>query len=395
MALVDTKLRAIAGKPYTGPAELSDRDGLGVRITPKGTITWQYRYRWVGRADRLTLGRYPDLSISAARALIPELRGALAAGENPKLYWSRKTAQGDITLADCCREFRLYHLPKLKPKTIQLYEHTLEKYFEGQFAGLPVEDIPLSDWLAWLDGIGRKQPKLAGHLLRRLKTVLSFCVRRQMIKQPDVLLLRTNDVGQQPTRGNRVLTWREVAQIWRGFEESRAEYSCKLAVRLTMLYGCRVSEAVEAKWEDFDLLHGVWTVPASLSKTGNPIRRPITQTVRTMLSEAAKLRGAHGYVCHRAGDHQYPITLSTTVRMTNRIREKLGLPYWRIHDFRRTLSTRLSELGVMPHVTEKMLGHTLGGVMAVYNKHDWLDDQAAAYAMWEEQINKALEAMSG
>lgn len=40
----------------------------------------------------------------------------------------------------------------------------------------------------------------------------------------------------------------------------------------------------------------------------------------------------------------------------------------------------------MPHVTEKMLGHVLGGVMAVYNKHDWLDEQAAAYQMWTEKL---------
>jgi hypothetical protein len=37
-------------------------------------------------------------------------------------------------------------------------------------------------------------------------------------------------------------------------------------------------------------------------------------------------------------------------------------------------------------VTEKMLGHVLGGVMAVYNKHDWLDEQASAYKMWTERL---------
>lgn len=41
--------------------------------------------------------------------------------------------------------------------------------------------------------------------------------------------------------------------------------------------------------------------------------------------------------------------------------------------------TRLSENQLMPHVTEKMLGHELGGIMAIYNKHDWLDEQLVGY----------------
>lgn len=48
----------------------------------------------------------------------------------------------------------------------------------------------------------------------------------------------------------------------------------------------------------------------------------------------------------------------------------MDIGYWRTHDFRRTLVTRLSEMNVEPHVTERMLGHELGGIMSVYNKHD-------------------------
>ncbi|VEE61141.1 Uncharacterised protein [Shewanella putrefaciens] len=44
---------------------------------------------------------------------------------------------------------------------------------------------------------------------------------------------------------------------------------------------------------------------------------------------------------------------------------------------------------MLPHVTEKMLGHLLGGVMAVYNKHDWLEEQAEAYEQWTSKIKLA------
>ncbi len=70
----------------------------------------------------------------------------------------------------------------------------------------------------------------------------------------------------------------------------------------------------------------------------------------------------------------------------NKLRKSIDIPEWRTHDFRRSIVTNLSSEGVMPHVTEKMLGHELGGVMAVYNKHDWIDDQRSAYEMYADKI---------
>ncbi|MFM5736265.1 Arm DNA-binding domain-containing protein [Aeromonas hydrophila] len=84
MPLTDTKLRALYGKPYFGKTELSDRDGLSARVTERGTISWQYRYRWQGKAARLKIGRYPDLKLADARALIPAIRGHLSVMNIPE-----------------------------------------------------------------------------------------------------------------------------------------------------------------------------------------------------------------------------------------------------------------------------------------------------------------------
>ncbi|MFM5464258.1 Arm DNA-binding domain-containing protein [Aeromonas simiae] len=61
MALSGATLRALYGRPYFGKTELSDRDELPARVTDRGAISWQYRYRWQGKAARLKIGRYPDL----------------------------------------------------------------------------------------------------------------------------------------------------------------------------------------------------------------------------------------------------------------------------------------------------------------------------------------------
>ncbi len=68
------------------------------------------------------------------------------------------------------------------------------------------------------------------------------------------------------------------------------------------------------------------------------------------------------------------------------LRKKIDIPEWRTDDFRRSLSTNLSNEGVMPHITEKMLGHELRGVMAIYNKHDYLTEQMQSYELYADKI---------
>ncbi|MGX8942144.1 Arm DNA-binding domain-containing protein [Symbiopectobacterium sp. Eva_TO] len=64
MALSDTKLRSLLGKSQGSRTELTDGDGLSARVSPKGAIAFQFRYRWNGQPQRLTIGKYPAMPIS-------------------------------------------------------------------------------------------------------------------------------------------------------------------------------------------------------------------------------------------------------------------------------------------------------------------------------------------
>ena len=70
---------------------------------------------------------------------------------------------------------------------------------------------------------------------------------------------------------------------------------------------------------------------------------------------------------------------------------------WRLHDFRRILSTALHErFGVLPHVVEATLGHVGGhkaGVAGVYNKALYLDERRRALERWAEHIWRSCSAI--
>jgi integrase len=59
---------------------------------------------------------------------------------------------------------------------------------------------------------------------------------------------------------------------------------------------------------------------------------------------------------------------------------------WTPHDLRRTFSTRLGDLGVAPHVIERMLNHTAEGVAAIYNRAELLEERIAATRLWAAKL---------
>ncbi|CDM89700.1 Putative integrase (Gifsy-1 prophage protein) (fragment) [Xenorhabdus bovienii] len=85
MAITDSWLRSINGKPQEIMITKSDRDGLSVRVTPKGKVIFQFRYRWDGKGDRIDIGTYPATSLKDARDSVTSYRGELEQHRNPKI----------------------------------------------------------------------------------------------------------------------------------------------------------------------------------------------------------------------------------------------------------------------------------------------------------------------
>lgn len=396
MPLSDTKLRNIAGKPYDGKPELADRDSLSVRITTKGTITWQYRFRWRSKHERLTMGRYPDISLKEAREMVPDIRGIISSGLDPRTVWRPKSNSHTIITAEkCVDKFMSVRAPKLKEKTQTLYKSVLNKYYKPLFPGRAIDAIPLDDWLDWFDSLSNQSPVLAGSVLRAGKTMFNWCHRRRMIALPEMMTLNVDDVGSSSETGERVLSVRECREIWRTLDQRRASAATTICIKLCMLLGCRQVEIREAHRSHFDMSEHIWTVPKELSKTNKPIARPITPEVAKLIKHLWAIYGEDGYLLPNEKRPDIPISPASVNKLIKRLNTALKekgtvIHDWRSHDFRRTLSTRLSEAGVLPHVTEKMLGHKLQGVMAVYNKHDWIDDQRKAYTLWEQKIIGAV-----
>lgn len=383
--LYETSLRALNGKSQPKPLELSDGRGLGVRVSKEGKIRFQYRYKIQGRNKRMDLGSYPDLSLSKARDIAEECRTWLAEGHDPKIKRSmgREKSLAPVTVKQALN----YWIDKYArdnrvnvDKTIAQFERHIYPYI-GHF---PLEQTETRHWIECFDrirrGINGKQrpaPVAAGQILQNAKQALRFCrVRRYAISR-ELDDLNAADVGKKQRQKDRVLTDVELYDLLRSIQNRKGAFYMRYLCQFLIIFGARTQELRLSTFDEWDLERGIWTVPKAHSKTDKIIVRPIPAKVRPIIE---LLYQRHGHCGYLLGELKSRETVSFAGgRIFKRLKHKEP---WSLHDLRRTFTTKLNDLGVAPYIVEQLLGHTLGGVMAIYNRSQYLPEKQAALDMW-------------
>src|SRR6516225_5951788 len=72
--------------PRSGQTDHFDQGypGLALRVSYGGAKAWVYFYRLHGKQKRMTLGRFPSMSLAAARKAWRDAREVLDRGESPQ-----------------------------------------------------------------------------------------------------------------------------------------------------------------------------------------------------------------------------------------------------------------------------------------------------------------------
>jgi integrase len=162
MALSDLIIRQAkaTGKPYNLP----DLDGLGLVVSAAGGKAWHFRYYWLGKQKRISLGNYPEIGLREARALRDEARALLAKGINP--HTDRKQKNYAIRLAskhtfkavfDAWVEHRRKELKEGRQSTLSQILRIFGRDVLPTLGKVSVYDITRSQLLAVIDKIERRK----------------------------------------------------------------------------------------------------------------------------------------------------------------------------------------------------------------------------------------------
>ncbi|KAB8312300.1 site-specific integrase [Erwinia endophytica] len=388
--LSDKQLKALLGKTSEKQKMIADGRGLSVRLSKSGGVSFVFSYRVSGRKSApvwLTLGRYPDLSLLSARRLRDKCREWLADHLDPRrqIRIMADVKMNPVTVKDAVLYWYDHHASIARKEHEYLIKR-FDKHIFPFIGEISIEKCSIKQWLDCFDRIRVNAPVMSGAIFLDVKQALRFCRVRQYIKVNPFGDVNVNHVGSLSRARDRVLSETEISDVWNyafgnNILNVASNYMRRIIV-LCLVFGCRQQEARKSTWDEWDLVKWIWTVPKEHSKNGEEIARPIPQGIRQWIVNLHAETEKHHYIVGRE------LKRATVTGGANRISKRLGHEkLWCVHDFRRTFSTGLNDMGADPYIVELLLGHKINGIAGVYNKSKHLKKKAEIMEMWVDYLN--------
>ncbi|MBK8319805.1 MAG: tyrosine-type recombinase/integrase [Betaproteobacteria bacterium] len=400
--LTDVALRnwVRAGKPIA----MTDGDGLTFTLSAKGTAAWVLRYRIDGVRKEITLGRYPDITLTKARELAAEKRVAVFQGVDvAREKKERKEAAGLASVGVVKALYQDFYARQIEGqrKSPQQVNGVFELHILPIIGNQLVSEIKPAD----IDRILRPLTergvfRTAAKALQLTKRLFDFAMKRHLIVANPASPFNWTDIGGKVGPRSRVLSSDEIVEFFKGMQVTPnfPQYSAA-ALKLLLALGVRKMELLKATWDEFDLEGCEWHLPKERTKTDAAIRIPLSPWVLEILKEQKK-RGYNEYV--------FPVLRLAPGKTTKYMGEttlnhalymlQSNLEPFTVHDLRRTARTHLAALSVPPHIAEMCLNHKPKGIEAVYNVHDYFNERKEALQslsdLFEKCENAALHAIS-
>lgn len=389
MALTDTALKAL--KPKDKAYTVADERGLYVEVFPTGGIVWRYRYRVAGKREKLTLGKYPALTLKNARLKRDEAAQTAAMDKSPaKQKQLAKRAAADATTVSEFGERFLREIVAKDRQDITIPRRYFDKAIVPAIGAKPVcgvttEDVRAIIWKKKDEGFDAA----AGSIRGVLKRLFDYAMTAGLVTVNPVLALPMRHVHRSKSR-DRALAPDEVRSFLKAAFESNIRRQFKIGLHLILLTMVRKSELLLARWAHVDFDKAEWHIPAEHSKTGKPHIVYLSRQSLALFKELQALASGSELVMPGRGSLTKPFAHNA---INNALKIALAgqdIPAFTIHDLRRTASTLLHENGWASDVVEKALNHTIGGVRGVYNRAEYEPQRREMLQFWADYIDQLM-----
>ena len=382
MARTHNRLTARKVEALTKPGRYADGGGLYLSIRPNGGRNWTFLFSLHGKRHEHGFGSVRDVSLAEARERAAAARQRLAAGESPKQ--SRRTT-GEASFAACAEHLIASLRPSWRSALhAQQWRDTLLKD-SARLAPIPVDKITTEDVLGVLAPMWQTKRSTAERLRGRIERVLDAAKARGL--RPESLANPARWRGHL----DHILPKRQRVEPPHHAALPFAEvpaFMCELracggvaarALEFVVLTAARSGEVLGARWPEFDLAAGVWTVPAARMKGGREHRVPLSRAALAILQPLHKSRVSELVFPGRSGQLD-----RTTMRTL--LGRRLNRPDVTPHGFRSSFRDWASETTTFPHeVCEQALAHTVGSaVERAYRRGDLFEKRRALMEAWGE-----------
>jgi integrase len=258
-----------AAQPQTRAYKLFDQHGLFIFVAPTGLKSWRMKHTRGGREQLLTLGRYPAMSLPAARGARDAVKERLSAGLPPMA--TRSAVWTIDTFEQLARAWHAHQTPRWSPVHAADVLATLERYAFPVLGELPIGAIEAPDLLPILESVeGRGRLATAKRLRQRISSIFRFGIARRLCEADPAAILAGGMLPARPPRQHpALLTVDACRQLLVDCERVPARAIVRLASRFLALTAVRLDAVRGMRWGEIDGLEQgepVWRVPAARMK---------------------------------------------------------------------------------------------------------------------------------
>lgn len=406
-------------------------EGFGIRFSDRATkdgkaanIVFVVMRRRKGSTTptRITIGRYPKLSLKDARSQAGEEFEALKDGrdtrrekeqreeqarqeeEQQRRAEAQRQANTFEGLADkFCAELEAGLIPKARgegafrdPKAVTA---TVRRELVPTWNGRPIDEIKKRDVTDLIvaihnravkaPGPGKRRPSggphAARHAFNAARRLFDWAVDRGVLEDSPCEGIKGKRVHGSTGARDRVLTDEELRRVWEAAEATAYPYGP--LIQLLILTGQRRDEIGEARWSEIDCPACVLTVPGVRMKAGVAHSVPLTPRAMEVLQGLPRFTG--DFIFSTTGGLR---PFSGHSKAKARLDLLVGpIKPYQVHDLRRTARTGMAQAGVSVFIGELVISHRQAGVHRVYDLHGYDDDKRAALLAWESRLRTIIE----
>jgi integrase len=381
MSLTALTLKNI--KPKEKPFKLSDGHGLYVLVHNNGGIYFRMDYSFRKKRKTLSLGVYPELSLSDARDIAQKIRNKVANGVDPSEErrkekinnsfsalsedWLRITAKGRTSESNAriARRISLHVFPLIGYK--------------------PIEEIKRPDCAAVLKQlIDKGYLRLASQICSDLNNVFLFSIDLGILTiNPAYGLNRmipSNKVKHHPA----IIDSKQLSGLLKAIWNYQGSFTVA-AMKLSAYLFARPGEIRTIQWKDVDLIAKTWKF--KVTKTSVDHICPLSNQSIDILRELQQVTGDKQHVFPGQRNSNGPMS-NNTVRKALRI---LGFDNdtQTPHGFRSIASTILNEHGFNFDAIEAQLAHSpRDNVRKSYNRARYLQERIEMMQWYSDHLDK-------
>jgi integrase len=394
--LTDLKIRAkirevedLQFSPKAKNALVGDGEGLYLGISKSGTASWLFRYMDHGKAKSVGLGGYPATSLQKAREKAQTMRDARTDGIDPmhakqEVIREQKLQQAKSkTFEACALEFIKFSRPSWKnEKHAQQWTNTLTQYAYPVIGKKPISDVQADDITRILAPIWQTKTETATRLRGRIESILDWSTVNGWRKGDNPARFRGHmeyllpKVRSGAKNHHASLPYEQMPAFMKDLQQQSG--MARYALEFLILCASRTGEIVGAKWEEFDLEKGIWTIPASRMKADVEHRVPLGQRTLQILAIIKPFSGKSYVFITGKKD-----TAMSTMAMAMLLRrmEKTEIT---VHGMRSTFRNWAGECTAYPfQVCEQALAHRLpDAVAAAYLRSDFFVNRVNLMRDW-------------